>query len=299
VSPLKRKLTFLIVVAAVAASAAGAFAATQASSSSPRQAFLKDVAHRLHVTPAQLKQAVAGAVADRLSALVAAGRLTKAQASAIEKRMKASGRLAGLGLLRRGGGRQVGPGFGPGWYGYPPGLAVPGAQLPPGAKLPHGAKLPPGLKLPPGAKFPPRAVPFPAFSFGFGFLVPGGRKAAVSYLGLRPGQLMAQLRSGKSLAEIARARGKSVTGLKSAIESGLRARLTRQVAAKHLTKAQAGKIQAALDARIAAVMNIKMGRVAGRFRAYGRRLAHRHWLVRPGAKLARPGASTLPPGLAG
>jgi hypothetical protein len=287
-SPLKRKLTFLIVIAAVAACAAGAYAATQTSSTSPRQAFFNDVAHRLHVTPAQLKKAMAGAFADRLSALVASGRLTKAQASAIEQRMKSSGRFAGpgpFGIARfgpgfgHGFGRGMRPGFGPGWSAHPPNVK-PGAKLPPNGKLPPGAKrrgiLPPGFTTP-----VPRAstVPLPLFGGpAFGLLVPGGMKATVSYLKIRPAELMAELRAGKSLAEIAKAHGKSVSGLESAIESQFKSRLSRQVAAKHLTKAQASKLMSAIDARVAGVMNLKVQRLPARFGAHGLRGLHR---VRP------------------
>jgi hypothetical protein len=42
-------------------------------------------------------------------------------------------------------------------------------------------------------------------------------KAAASYLGLSQAQLRAQLQSGKSLADVAKARGKSVSGLEDAI----------------------------------------------------------------------------------
>ncbi|HWD84386.1 MAG TPA: hypothetical protein VG321_01465 [Solirubrobacteraceae bacterium] len=284
-SPLKRKLTFLIVTAAVAACAAGAYAATQTSSTSPRKAFFNDVAHRLHVTPAQLKKAMAGAFADRLSALVASGRLTKAQASAIEQRMKSSGRFAGPGPfgiagfgpgfgrgfapgMRRGLGRGMRPGFGPGSFAYPPNVK-PGAKLPPNGKLPPGAK--PGAVLPPGVTAPaPRAGAMPLPLFGgpaFGFLLPGGMKATVSYLKIRPAELLAELRAGKSLAEIAKVRGKSVSGLESAIESPFKTRLSRQVAAKHLTKAQASKLMSAIDARVAGGMNLKVQRLPARFRA--------------------------------
>jgi hypothetical protein len=40
-------------------------------------------------------------------------------------------------------------------------------------------------------------------------------KAAAGYLGLSQAQLRSELQSGKSLADVARARGKSVSGLKS------------------------------------------------------------------------------------
>jgi hypothetical protein len=295
-SALKRKLTFLIVVVALAAGAAGAYAATHSSGPSPRQAFLSDVAHRLHVTPVQLEHAIQGALADRLSALVGAGRLTKAQASAIEQRMKSSGRFPGLGLIAiarfgrgmpPGFGRGMRRGFGPGWYAYPP-SALPGVKLPPNIRLPPGAK--PRAMLPRASILPgprgPAVLAFPLFGGpAFGFLVPGGVRVAASYLGIRPAELMAELRAGKSLAEIAQAHGRSAGGLRSALDSAVQLRLGHQVAAGHMSKALAGKLRSAIDARVAGLMNFKLPRLPARA------------LLRP---LFRPGrSSSAPPGLAG
>jgi len=55
---------------------------------------------------------------------------------------------------------------------------------------------------------------------GFGYGMLAGQqvmKATAAYLGLSQAQLLSQLRSGKSLAEVATAQGKSVSGLKNAI----------------------------------------------------------------------------------
>jgi hypothetical protein len=300
VSPLKRKLTFLIVITAVAACAAGAYAATQASSASPRQAFFNDVARRLQVTPAQLRRAMDGAFADRLAAMVASGRLTKAQARAIQQRVAGSGRYPGLGWFGRAGfGRALHPGLGPGWYAYGP----PGPMLPPKVQLAPGAKLPPGAKLA-RPVLPPRfLVPVPGGGVGmfplvggpaFGLLPPGGMEAAFSYLGIRPAELMSELWAGRSLAQIARAHGKSAAGLESAIEAAFSARLSRQVAAGHLTKAQAGMFLGAIRRHIAGLMNLRLPR--GRFRLHrvpNPRL-HRLWLVPHGAAVVRPRAVLAP-----
>ena len=48
-----------------------------------------------------------------------------------------------------------------------------------------------------------------------------GREAAQTYLGLSASQVRLSLQSGKTLAEIASAEGKSVTGLDSAIKTAL------------------------------------------------------------------------------
>ena len=123
---LKRNLVIGLAALGVAAFAGGAYAATQSSAPDTRQAFLNDVAKRLHVTPQELTQALSGATIDQLQAAVKAGRLTQAQANALEQRLKQSGAAPGIpfgfGLgprFARPGG-PVGPG-GPGGFGPGPG----------------------------------------------------------------------------------------------------------------------------------------------------------------------------------
>lgn len=78
------------------------------------------------------------------------------------------------------------------------------------------------------------------------FALPGFRprgprfflSAAASYLGLSPDQLRQQLGSGKSLAQIAQARGKSGAGLEQAITASVRSRLDQAVADGRITKSQ-------------------------------------------------------------
>lgn len=67
---------------------------------------------------------------------------------------------------------------------------------------------------------------------------PAASAAVASYLGLTADELRAQLRSGKTLAEIAAAQGKSVDGLESAVLAAAKARLDQAVAAGTLTAAQ-------------------------------------------------------------
>jgi len=78
--------------------------------------------------------------------------------------------------------------------------------------------------------------------------------AAAKYLGLTEAQLANQLAAGKSLAQIARARGKSVSGLKAAMTDAVKARLDKAVSAKLLTSAQKqqilGRLSSVLDAQI-------------------------------------------------
>jgi len=93
---------------AAAAFAGGAYAASQEPSMSGRQAFLNDVAKRLKVTPAQLSSALNGAFKDQLDAAVKAGKLTQAQANAIEQSAQRAGAPPAFGLLP-GGPRGFGP----------------------------------------------------------------------------------------------------------------------------------------------------------------------------------------------
>ncbi len=254
---LKRRLALFVVAIAVAASAAGAYAATSSSPANGRQAFLTDVAHRLHVTPQQLRKAVQGAFADRLAAAVKAGRLSKAQASAIAKRLTHFGGLPF--------------GAGPGMLALPPGLAKrahagfgPGGPLPPAFYARPGARGRPNAHFRPGwHPYPPIAVPRGApagpagFAFGLG-MMPSAAKAALSYLGLSPAQLKSELKAGKSLAQIAAAHGKSAKGLESAVVSALKAQMSKQVAAHHLPPGWAKHFLAKLSARVAAIGHGRM-----------------------------------------
>jgi hypothetical protein len=80
------------------------------------------------------------------------------------------------------------------------------------------------------------------FGFGHRGFGPGPRggplAAAAKYLGMSAGGLMKELRSGRSPAAIAKARGKSVSGLESALIAPLKARLDAAVKAGHLTEGQ-------------------------------------------------------------
>jgi len=281
--PLKRKLTFLIVAIALAASAAGAYAATQSAAPASRQAFLNDVARRLHVTPLQLKNALKGAYADRLAALVASGRLTKAQAKAIQQRLGNAPGAPGLGrfgpapALR---GMRIHPGVARGWYGYPPGRA-----------FRHGGPLPPGVPMPPGAAVRPGVF---GLAFGPG-LLSVGIKATSRYLGISLPKLQSDLRSGKSLAKIASAQGKTASGLESAIKSAVKARVEAEVAGKRLTRAQAQNFLSALDAQVAAIVTRAAPRVQWELRPHVLRQFRlpQAFPRRPGAR-PRGAAARLP-----
>ena len=199
---LKRNLVIALAALAVAAFAGGAYAATQSSGPSSRQAFLNDVAKRLHVTPQQLTSALNGAATDQIQAAVRAGKLTQAQANALEQRLKSGGPAPLLPLTPK-----IAPG---------PGGAGPRGFLAPGPGF-GGGPL--------------------AFKFG-----PLGLGAAADYLGLTNMQLFQQLQSGKSLAQIAISRGKTVAGLEQAMTAPLKKALDAAVSRKAITAAREKQI---------------------------------------------------------
>jgi hypothetical protein len=83
----------------------------------------------------------------------------------------------------------------------------------------------------------------------------GELDAAASYLGLTEEQLDTQLESGKSLAQVAKDRGKSVDGLIQALVDSATKRLDADVAAGRLTKAQKQQILSGLKQRITDFVN--------------------------------------------
>jgi uncharacterized protein YidB (DUF937 family) len=69
-----------------------------------------------------------------------------------------------------------------------------------------------------------------------------GLGTAASYLGLTQAQLETQLAGGKTLAQVAEDRGKSVDGLIDAMTAEVKSRLDAAVAAGKLTRAQADQV---------------------------------------------------------
>ena len=88
----------------------------------------------------------------------------------------------------------------------------------------------------------------------------GELDAAATYLGLTEAQLETQLESGKSLAQVAKDRGKSVDGLIQALVDQATKRLHAAVAAGRLTKAQERQILVGLKQRITDFVNGIRGR---------------------------------------
>jgi hypothetical protein len=83
--------------------------------------------------------------------------------------------------------------------------------------------------------------------------------AAAKYLGLSESDLRAKLRGGDSLAAVAKAQGKDVSGLQDAIVAAQKADLDKAVAAKKLTQTQADAILSGLKAHVDDLVNAKPG----------------------------------------
>lgn len=80
-------------------------------------------------------------------------------------------------------------------------------------------------------------------------------RVAASYLEVTPETLRTELRSGKSLAQIARDKGKSVDGLVEALVAAAKKRLDAAVSAGRLTEQQRETILADLEERITGIVN--------------------------------------------
>lgn len=92
---------------------------------------------------------------------------------------------------------------------------------------------------------------------GFHHGPPPGLDAAASYLGLTDAQLDASLRSGKTLAAIAKADGKSVDGLVAAMLADAKQHIAADVAAGRLTQAQQQDLLSNLEQHITDLVNGK------------------------------------------
>ena len=106
---------------------------------------------------------------------------------------------------------------------------------------------------------PPFVLPGPVGVFGLGpFDRDHGMRpeplpmlhAAATYLGVSDESLRASVRSGRTLAQIATAKGKSVTGLEQAMTAAAAQGLDDAVASGRLTKAEAARIRSELAEHI-------------------------------------------------
>jgi hypothetical protein len=220
-SSLRPRVIAATVAGLAVAGGGAAFAATQLGSpEQENQAVLKDAAKQLGVKPSALSAALKKALENRVDAAVAAGRLTKAQGDELKQQIE-SGNVPLFG--------------GPGAFLFPPEGVGPSFATPRFGPL-FGR---PGLG-------PPFAVTMRAFA---------GLDAAASYLGLTDAQLRTRLENGKSLAEVARAQGKSVDGLVQALVDAAKKRLEVAVAAGRLTQTQADSILSGLKSQVTAFVN--------------------------------------------
>ncbi len=83
----------------------------------------------------------------------------------------------------------------------------------------------------------------------------GGLDAAATYLGLTEEELRDRLRDDKTLADVAKAEGKSVDGLEQAIVDGAREELDTLVADGRLTRTQADRALAELQEHVDDLVN--------------------------------------------
>jgi hypothetical protein len=91
----------------------------------------------------------------------------------------------------------------------------------------------------------------PEHGFFFGGPPPfGPLGSAANYLGLNQVQLFQDLRSGRSLAQIAKSRVKSVTGLENAMTAAIKSQLDQTVKAGRLSKSQEQRILGTVTSRL-------------------------------------------------
>ncbi|HEU5279302.1 MAG TPA: hypothetical protein VFU26_10400 [Gaiellaceae bacterium] len=105
-----------------------------------------------------------------------------------------------------------------------------------------------------------QADDFPLFGghhggFGHHFGLFGRFDAAASYIGITGVQLRTELESGKSLADVAKAHGKSVSGLVDALVADAKQKLDDAVSAGRITRAHADEMLGGLEERITNLVN--------------------------------------------
>jgi hypothetical protein len=110
-----------------------------------------------------------------------------------------------------------------------------------------------------------RSDEFPLFgppALGRGFPAPHpffhGLDAAATYLGLSESALRSRLNSGKTLAQIAKDKGKSVDGLKSAMVDDMKQKLDDLVAAGRLSKSDEQRVLKDFESRIDHLVNAQL-----------------------------------------
>jgi hypothetical protein len=95
----------------------------------------------------------------------------------------------------------------------------------------------------------------PGLHDGFRFFHADASAAVVGYLGVTAAALRSALQKGKSLAEIAKAQGKTAAGLIAAIVADEKKQIENAVSNGYLTQAQAQQFESNLQQRVADVVN--------------------------------------------
>jgi hypothetical protein len=243
---LKSKKKLVVAAAAVAVLGAGGAAIASSSEGGPSpSSFLDSVAKHLGISRDSLDDATRAAAIDQVDAAVEAGQITKEQADRLKERIK-SGEVPPFF-----GGPFLGPRFGPHFFG-PPRDGEPGFgfhfEFEFGLGGPHD----------PGASF----------------------SAAAKFLGLTVRELRERLADGDSLADVAKAEGKSVEGLVDLFLADAKERLDKAVEAGRITETRAKEILERLEAGVREF-------VEGGFRGFHR---FRHG---PGELAPEPNSSSL------
>lgn len=83
----------------------------------------------------------------------------------------------------------------------------------------------------------------------------GHLDAAASYLGVAPSELRTQLQSGKTLADVAKAKDRSVEGLVSALVAAEKKKLDAAVASGRITQEQADRFLSSAKQRLTDLVN--------------------------------------------
>ena len=215
----KTKLVSVIAALVLVAVAGGAYAATQSNTSAAAQSNSSPVQAFLNDAASRLNVSPAKLRAALQGALV--DRLNAAVAAGRITKAEANAIKQkiqmGVRLGFGAGGRFFHHHFGPGGPGFP----APGG---------------PGFKSAAGPRMGPLG-------------------AAASYLGMSPQQLFKDLSSGKSLAQVAKSKNKSVSGLKAAMVNSIRSQLDKAVSAKMITRAQEQRMLSHLSARLTDKLN--------------------------------------------
>ncbi len=108
----------------------------------------------------------------------------------------------------------------------------------------------------------------PGFGHGFGPHARFGKlETAAGYLGLTQAELREQLREGKTLADVAKAEGKSVDGLVDALVTEAEKKLDEAVEKGRLTEERAAELKAGLEDRMTDLVN---GELSFRGKPFGK-----------------------------